>query len=47
VIITLRAFVIVVVELLGGAGLLAFFALEPNAFRHIFFGLGGSGNTLA
>jgi hypothetical protein len=31
--------------LFGGAGFLAFFALEPNAFRHIFFGLGSRGNA--
>ena len=47
VLITLGAFIEVVVELLRRAGFLTFFALEPNAFRHIFLGLGGGGNAFA
>ena len=47
VIITLWALVEVVVELFRRAGLLAFFALEPDAFRHVFFRLGGGGDALA
>lgn len=47
VVITLRAFVIIVVELFGRAGFLAFFALEPDTFRHIFFCLGGGGDAFA
>lgn len=47
VVVALGAFVKIVPEFAGRAGLFAVLALKPNAFRHVFFRLGGGGNTFA